>query len=740
MSLELLDSMPGRDVLLERLDADLQHLAAGNHPDPHRALGLHVLEDVAYALLRLPDARHVRIDRRRIVPRVGNTDFFLWTGPANALPERYRLSWIDAQGGLHEQFDPYCFPSAINLADLDAFTQGRHSAIWRFLGAHVMSIDGVTGTRFAVWAPHAAGVSVTGAFSHWEGARYPMRMLGASGVWELFIPGLDAGVHYRFEIRSRATGMVFLKSDPCARASEVRPATASIVTPPDHFAWTDADWLARRARFDWLHEPMSIYEVHLGSWRQRADGGFLNYRELAGALVPYVKQLGFTHIELLPITEHPLDDSWGYQTTGYFAPTSRHGSADELRYFIDRCHAHGIGVLLDWVPAHFPRDAHALARFDGEALYEYSDPRRAEHRDWGTLVFDYERPEVRAFLKSSAAYWLAEFHFDGLRVDAVASMVYLDFSQRAADFVPNRHGGNHNLEAIELLRELNTELHAAHPGAVIIAEESSDWPGVSRPASTGGLGFSMKWNMGWMHDTLAYWSEAPDTRGQHHNRMTFAMVYAYRENFVLALSHDEVVHLKRSLLGRMPADAFAHLRMLLVYQWTFPGKKLLFMGGELGQTTEWDFRSELPWALLEDARHAGVASLLRELNQLYISRPCLHRHDFEPCGFDWVECDDAASSVFAYVRRAGDDFVVVVLNFRADWEGRVGVPALADYRVVLDSNGSPHDDEVLSAAALPAMRMPYSLPLRLAPFSALMLAPRMPLFPRGSQEGATPLL
>jgi 1,4-alpha-glucan branching enzyme len=725
-----------RSTLRPGLETDLRRLAEGRHHDPHGVLGLHESDGSAYVLLHIPGAHDVRVDGDVEMARMGDTDFFAWSGAPGQGAAPYRVSWRDSSDTLLEQYDPYSFPSLIDPGELEAWSSGRHHAAWHFLGAHVMSHQSVEGVRFAVWAPDAERVSVVGPFCQWDGRRYPMRVLGASGVWEIFIPGLGAGELYKFEIRNRASGAILLKSDPCARACELRPATASIVAKPEPYQWTDDDWIARRAAGDWLHAPMSIYEVHLGSWRRRADGGFLNYRELADQLAPYVEQLGFTHVELLPIAEHPLDDSWGYQTTGHFAPTSRHGSPDDLRYFIDRLHAHGIGVLLDWVPAHFPRDAHGLANFDGTALYEYADARKAEHKDWGTLVFNYERNEVRAFLLSSACYWLEQFHFDGLRVDAVASMLYLDFSKRASEFVPNKYGGNHNLEAIEFLRELNAVTHATHPGTVIMAEESTDWPMVSRPTNVGGLGFSMKWSMGWMHDTLAYLREDPLHRKHHHNRLTFAMMYAYSENFVLPLSHDEVVHLKRSLLGKMPGDRWqqlANLRLLLTYQWTFPGKKLLFMGAELAQPTEWDFRTSLPWHLLADPGNAGVQRLVADLNRLYVADPALHRFEFEPGGFQWVEPNDRQHSVFSYLRTAGERHLLVVMNFtpvpRHNW--RVGVPAgeATHYHEMLNSDSAHYGGSnvgnlaVAEVRSVPCCGQPRSLLLNVPPLGAVILAP-----------------
>ena len=671
--------------------AALQRIAEGRHHDPHSVLGVHERGGQVQVVIYMPAARDVRLDGRFVAERMDNSDFFTWTGARQELSQHYRVSWVDSHGNNPERVDPYTFLPMVDMREVESYSSGLHRAAWRLLGAHLMTSDGIAGVRFTVWAPEAERVSVVGPFCEWDGRRYPMRVLGSTGVWELFVPGLGDGELYKFEIRNRNTGALLLKSDPCARAAEMRPATASRVIAQSSFEWRDQEWITRREEADWLHAPMSIYEVHLGSWRRAADGNFLNYREIADQIAPYIHELGFTHIELLPIAEHPLDDSWGYQTTGHFAPTSRHGSPDDLRYLVDKCHASGIGVLLDWVPAHFPRDAHGLASFDGSTLYEYSDPRKAEHKDWGTLIFNYERHEVRGFLLSSAYYWLHEFHFDGLRVDAVASMLYLDFSKQPGHVVLNKHGGTHNLEAIDFLRELNAVTHAAFPGTVVIAEESTDWPQVTRPTDMGGLGFSMKWNMGWMHDTLSYAKEDPVNRKFHHNRLTFAMMYAYTENFVLPLSHDEVVHLKRSLLGKMPGDrwqAFANLRLLLAYQWMLPGKKLLFMGSELAQPTEWDFRSQLPWHLLDDPAHAGVHKLVSDLNRLYVSKPALHRFEFEPGGFDWVEANDGLHSVFSFLRTAGNDQLLVVLNFtpvpRLGW--RVGVPAPGEYREVLNSD------------------------------------------------------
>jgi 1,4-alpha-glucan branching enzyme len=538
------------------------------------------------------------------------------------------------------------------------------------------------------------------------------------------------GAIYKYEIRSRVTGEVVLKTDPYARQIEMRPATAAMVVDEAAHQWQDTGWMQQRPHHDWLHAPLSIYEVHAGSWQRHPDGRFLSYRELAEQLIPYVQRLGFTHIELLPVTEHPLDDSWGYQTTGYFAPTSRFGSAADLKYFIDQCHQAGIGVLLDWVPAHFPRDAHALARFDGTALYEYADPRKGEHQDWGTYIFNYERHEVRSFLLSSACFWLEEFHFDGLRVDAVASMLYLDFA-RGTNFVPNIHGGRENLEAVSFLRELNSITHARSPGTVIMAEESTDWPQVSRPVSSGGLGFSMKWNMGWMHDTLGYLQRDPIYRRHHQNQLTFGMMYAYTENFILPLSHDEVVHLKHSLLGRMPGDRWqqlANLRLLYTYMWTIPGKKLLFMGGEFAHPWEWDFHVALPWFLLEHIGHRGMQQLVTDLNHLYTREPALHRNDFEPSGFDWIDCNDHQHSTLSYLRRGDGQTLVVVLNFTPEPRSgyAIGVPESGRYRVLLNSDSGHYGGANLGNIEVVATDQalhgqPCSVVLDLPPLAGLIL-------------------
>jgi 1,4-alpha-glucan branching enzyme len=585
---------------------------------------------------------------------------------------------------------------------------------------------------FATWAPNAERISVVGDFNHWDGRCHPMRVRGGSGIWELFIPDLEAGALYKFEIRSNRGGQILLKADPYGRHFEVRPSTASIVASSSRHTWQDHGWMEARAHHDWLHAPMSIYEVHLGSWQRDEQGNFLSYRELAMRLVEHVKKLGFTHIELLPITEHPFDGSWGYQTIGYYAPTSRFGTPDDFRFFVDYCHEHGIGVLLDWAPGHFPKDAHGLANFDGSALYEHEDPRLGEHKDWGTLIFNYGRNEVRNFLFSSALYWLEEFHIDGLRVDAVASMLYLDYSRNAGEWVPNIHGGRENLEAIHFVRQLNEVTHDQHPGTMIMAEESTSWPMVSRPIYLGGLGFSMKWNMGWMNDTLEYISKEPIHRLYHHDKLTFSLLYAFTENFILPFSHDEVVHGKGSMLQKMPGDEwqrFANLRLLYCYMFTHPGKKLLFMGCEFGQGQEWNHATTLDWYVLDYPLHQGIQRLVGDLNRFYCNTPALHRFDFEHQGFEWVDCHDAAQSVLIYLRRAGDEFVITALNFtpvpRPNY--RIGVPVAGQYLEVLNTDSEYYggsnmgNGNGIHSEPTPWMGRPHSIELTLPPLAGVVL-------------------
>ncbi len=624
--------------------------------------------------------------------RVDPAGVFEWQGAS--LPDTPYCLRIEEGGGTLTCRDPYAFPPEASAHDVYLFSEGRNYQAYRLLGARSEARRGVAGACFRVWAPNAERVSVVGDFNRWDGRVHAMASLGASGIWELFIPDVGPGTLYRYEIRNRHTGAVLVKSDPYGQRFELRPATASSVPAPPAHDWQDAGWLARRAQWDWLHAPVSIYELHAGSWKRHPDGRFYSYRELTEHLLPYVLDLGYTHIELLPVSEHPLDESWGYQTTGYFAPTRRFGEPDDLRAFIDACHRAGVGVLLDWAPGHFPEDDFALAHFDGSSLYEHEDPRLKRHPDWGTCVFNYGRNEVRSFLLSSAHYWMAEFHFDGLRVDAVASMLYLDYSRKAGEWLPNRYGGRENLEAIDFLRALNVMAHADFPGALTVAEESTAWPMVSRPTHLGGLGFSMKWNMGWMNDTLGYLRRESVHRRFHHNELTFGQLYAYTENFVLPLSHDEVVHGKGSLVAKMPGDdwqKFANARLLAAYQMTTPGKKLNFMGNEIAQRGEWQAGRELDWWLLAHGPHIGMQRLARDLNLLYRDTPALHEQDFESAGFAWSDCHDADHSVLGYLRFARDGAcVLVALNFTPvpRHRYRLGVPRAGAWREIFNSDSS----------------------------------------------------
>jgi 1,4-alpha-glucan branching enzyme len=572
--------------------------------------------------------------------------------------------------------------------------EGRQLQLHRCLGAHPMRVDGVDGTRFAVWAPNAQRVSVVGDFNEWDGRINPMRQRHDQGVWEIFLPGVGVGARYKYEIRSALPGPPFLKSDPCGAGYEHPPATASIVMETSAYEWRDEEWLAARAdRREGFDQPLAIYEVHLGSWARHDDGAWMTYGELAERLIPYVTELGFTHVELLPVLEFPFDGSWGYQVVGFFAPTSRFGTPDDFRAFVDALHAAGIGVILDWVPGHFPKDAHGLARFDGTALYEHDDPRMGEHRDWGTLIFNYGRTEVRNFLLASAITWVDEFHIDGLRVDAVASMLYLDYSREEGEWLPNEFGGRENLHAVSFLQELNTHIHGHYPGVMTIAEESTAWPGVSRPVHLGGLGFTYKWNMGWMHDVLSYMSKDPIFRRWEHNHLTFSMIYAYNENFVLPISHDEVVHGRRSLLDKMPGDTWqkaANLRAMFGYMFTHPGKKLLFQGCEFGQWREWNHNEGLPWFLLAHPPHDGIHRYVRDLLRVYRTEPALYERDYDPSGFQWIDCNDNENSVVSFLRRAKDvdDQVIIALNLTPvpRERYRVGVPFAGVYREVLNSD------------------------------------------------------
>ena len=652
--------------------------------------------------------------------------------PGRTIEQRYRFRFTLPSGDRFEREDPYRLWPTLGEQDLHLFNEGRHLRLWEVLGAHARQHDGHQGVAFAVWAPNAERVSVVGDFCGWNGRTFPMRMLGSSGIFELFIPGVQPGALYQYEIRSSA-GEVFLKADPHATEAELPPARASRVSSPSRHLWRDEPWQRARRASDVRREPMAIYEVHLGSWRRGPGGRPPGYREQAEALVRHVVHFGFTHIELMPLCEHPFDGSWGYQVTGFFAPTARYGTPDQLRFLIDLCHQYGIGVILDWVPAHFPRDAFALARFDGTALYEHADPRRGEHPDWGTYVFNYGRHEVRNFLMANALYWLEEFHIDGLRVDAVASMIYRDYSRREGEWIPNEQGGREDMDAVAFLRELNHEVRARHPGCFTVAEESTAWPGVTHPPEEGGLGFTFKWNLGWMHDTLGYFARDPIHRSHHQDELTFAMMYEHSECFVMPLSHDEVVHGKGSLLRKMAGDpwqAFANLRALLCYQYTRPGKQLLFMGSELAPQDEWDHEGELPWSVGQDRARQGLQHLLAALGALYGAHPCLWRRDPDPASFEWIDTADHAQSVLSFCRRDSEDLLLVALNLtpvpRTDY--RIGAPEAGRYRLLLDSDAARFGGsgfgtgDLQVAEELPMHGRSHSLRLTLPPLSVLILA------------------
>lgn len=715
------------------LNMDMQRIINAQHNNPFCVLGKHTEGDGECVRVWLPATDSVRlVDIDAAMQRIEGTDFFEWHGDTGLLPQHYQLERRATHGQLDRFYDPYSFAPQLGELDLHLFSEGHHWHLWRVLGAQLHSVDNIQGVLFSVWAPNATRLSVVADFNHWDGRRHPMRLRGETGVWELFIPGIGAGSVYKFELVSSVGENLFIKTDPYAKQLELRPGTAAIVSDMRTYHWQDKQWMQERARTDWLHSPQSIYEVHLGSWRRDADGWFLNYRELAHQLVEYVTAAGFTHIELLPVSEHPFDGSWGYQVMGYYAPTSRFGSPDDFRYFVDYCHQNGIGVLLDWVPAHFPKDAHGLAWFDGSALYEHEDPRRGEHRDWDTLIFNYGRHEVRNFLLANANYWLDEFHIDGLRVDAVASMLYLDYSRKEDDWLPNKYGGRENIEAIEFLRELNKITHDLHPGTLIMAEESTDWPMVSRPTYVGGLGFTMKWNMGWMHDVLDYMRLDPVYRQYNHNKLTFGLMYAYNENFILPFSHDEVVHGKGSMRNKMPGDEwqqFAALRLVYTLQYTHPGKPLLFMGDEFGQGREWDHDQQLEWHELEQPMQSGLLRCVSDLNHLYREHPALYQYDFDQHGFEWIDCHDSQQSVISFIRKSDNESIIVILNFTpVPRQGyRIGVPQPGHYTELYNSDSGYYAGSNLGnagdmhASDTAWMGRPYSLTLTLPPLGAIML-------------------
>ena len=699
--------------------------------DPFALLGMHEEAGRLWVTALLPGAREVEVislsgallAKLPLVHPDGLFDGALEAGRMRC-DYRLRVRWDEAT---HVIDDPYRFAPLLGEADAWLIAEGRHTRLYEVLGAHPRTLEGVAGTVFAVWAPGARRVAVVGDFNFWDGRRHPMRLRRECGVWELFVPGVAAGAHYKYEILDAGGAMLPHKADPFARAAELRPATASIVAAPG---------LPRKARGPegGRDRAVSIYELHAASWRRGPGGRFLTWSEIADQLLPYVRELGFTHIELLPIMEHPFDGSWGYQPTALYAPTARHGSPQDFTAFVTRCHDAGIGVLLDWVPGHFPSDPHALARFDGTHLYEHADPRQGLHRDWNTLIYNYGRNEVRNFLSANALFWLERYGLDGLRVDAVASMLYLDYSRPAGEWIANAHGGRENLEAAHFIRQTNGLIAEAFPQALTIAEESTAWPGVSHPLAQGGLGFTYKWNMGWMHDTLTYMRHDPVHRRHHHGLLTFGLIYAFNENFVLPLSHDEVVHGKGSLLAKMPGDRwqrFANLRLYFGFMWAHPGKKLLFMGGEFGQEAEWNHDSELDWAALADAQHAGVKRLVADLNRLYRALPALHQCDCEARGFEWIDFEDHEQSVLAFVRRGRDDaaLVVAILNFtpvpRPGY--RIGVPRAGHYRELLNSDSALYGGSNMGNAggldslAVPCHGREHSLTLTLPPLSCVLL-------------------
>jgi 1,4-alpha-glucan branching enzyme len=661
-------------------------LVAGRHGDPFSVLGPH--PGPAGVVLRVlrPEAETAEAIERDSGSSLGKLlrrharGFFEGLISKDQDVPRYRLRFT-REGDTWEEEDPYRFPSTFGELDLHLLGEGRHQRLYEKLGAHPMTCDGVAGTRFAVWAPNASRVSVIGNFNGWDGRRHQMRLHPGVGMWEIFVPEVRPGELYKYEIIGRNGEVLPTKTDPVGFRSEVPPATASLVHGLPSLDWSDRNWMENRAARNDRTAPISIYEVHLGSWRRHEDGGYLSYDEVADQLIPYVKDLGFTHIECMPVSEHPFSGSWGYQPIGLYAPTSRFGTPEDFARFIDRCHREGLGVIIDWVPAHFPSDAHGLARFDGTALYEHDDPRLGFHRDWNTLIYNFGRREVANFLSANALFWFDRYHVDALRVDAVASMLYLDYSRQPGEWVPNIHGGNENLEAISFVRDTNVALFSAYPGATSIAEESTAFPSVSRPVYAGGLGFGYKWNMGWMHDTLDYMSHDPIHRRHHHDRMTFGLLYAFTENFILPLSHDEVVHGKGSLIGRMPGDRwqkFANLRAYYTFMWTHPGKKLIFMGGEFAQEREWNHDWQLEWNHLDDPMHRGVRDLIRDLNGIYRSEKALHEFDCEPDGFEWIDASDPGISTYVYMRKGGEGVrpVVIACNFtpvvREDF--RIGLP------------------------------------------------------------------
>jgi 1,4-alpha-glucan branching enzyme len=733
-------------VTPQQLKKNIERIVAATHEDPFSFLGMH--DDFESGLVVrafLPHALRVEVvatdDGKAVAElrRVHKQGVF--AGPVNRAdlrPYPYRLR-IETEAGEEEIEDPYRFPPILGEMDVYLIAEGKHLRLDEKLGSRPMAVEGVQGVGFAVWAPNAARVSVVGDFNTWDGRRHPMRFRAECGVWEIFLPGLREGELYKYEIASKDGKLLALKADPFAFFCEQAPGTAAIVYDLSRYWWDDGAWMKKRGASIARDAPVSIYEVHLGSWRRSVEEGrrYLTYQELAETLVPYVKDMGFTHIEVLPVSEHPFDGSWGYQPVGLFAPTSRFGRPDEFRNFVDRCHQAGIGVINDWVPGHFPSDPQGLGWFDGTALYEHADPRKGKHMDWGTLIYNYGRYEVSDYLLNNAHFWLEEYHVDGLRVDAVASMLYLDYSRKEGEWIPNEHGGNENLEAIAFLRRVNEHLYQQFPETATIAEESTSWPMVSKPVYLGGLGFGYKWNMGWMHDSLSYISKDPVHRKFHHDQLTFGLMYAFSENFVLPLSHDEVVHGKGSLLGKMPGDRwqkFANLRVYYAFMWTHPGKKLLFMGCEFAQEREWNHNASLDWHLLEDGNHLGVQRLVRDLNSLYRQVPALHQLDCDVAGFEWIDCTDWEKSIISFLRKGQepDEIAVVVCNFTPAERlaYRVGVPRGGLYAERMNTDSELYGGSnignagAVMATETPCHGRPFSVLLNLPPLAALVLVPQ----------------
>ena len=725
---------------------DIFHIVNGEHSDPHTVLGMHEMEEdgrkAVVVRAFLPDAAGITVidyaNKRKKYPmeRLHADGFFEVTIADREEWFRYQLEYTDADGNTWRSYDPYSFSPTLSEFDRHLFGAGTHYEIYEKMGGRLMTHEGARGAAFSVWAPNAKAVSVIGDFNNWDARRSPMRRLGESGIWELFLPAAAEGDKYKFHV-TQCDGRVVDKTDPYGVYAEVRPNNASVLYPLKRYKWKDRRWMTARKKYNFKTAPMNIYEVHLGSWKRAEGDRFLTYTELAEQLIPYVKEMGYTHIEMLPVEEHPFDGSWGYQVTGYYAPTSRYGSPDEFKQFVDACHQNGISVILDWVPAHFPKDDFALARFDGTALYEHQDPRLGEHIQWGTYIFNYGRKEVANFLLANALYWMDIFHIDGLRVDAVASLLRLDFCKEEGQWLPNVYGGSENLEAIEFLKHMNSVIAEREPGALMIAEDSTAWPGVTKKVDEGGLGFSLKWNMGWMNDFLSYIKLDPIYRKYHQNKLTFGMAYHYAENFVLVLSHDEVVHTKSSMIGKMPGDvwqSFANLRLSYGFMMGHPGKKLLFMGGEFAQYSEWSEARSLDWHLLQYADHQEMQAYVKELNHLYTEEPAFWAEDFDPNGFQWIECDDAESSIVSFVRRSREKELVFLCNFTPVVHRgfSLGVPQEGVYHERLDSDAARFGgSDVINAVPLqskaePAGRCPFRVELDVPPLGMVILEREQP--------------